>query len=90
MAPINVNSTRLNRTVHTARIDASALIDLANAAVAERLGLDMAVLSGAGRLTLESRTSTYQEGSLGTSKPCVEVKIIVTHPEGENEAPQPA
>lgn len=90
MQQLNINRTRLNRTVHTARIDAGALIDLANAAVAERLGLDMAALSGAGRLTLESRTSTYQEGSLGTAKPCVEVKIVVTHPEGENEAPRPA
>ena len=90
MAPVTVNSTRLNRTVHTARFDRDWMIDLANAAVAEQLGLDLAALSAAGLLTLKSRTSTYQDGSLGTAKPCIEVEIIVHHPEGENEAPRPA
>jgi len=79
MAPIRVNSTRLNQTVHRARIEAGALIDLANMVVADQLGLDLGALAGAGCLTLQSRTSTYQEGSLGTSKPCVEVEIIVCH-----------
>lgn len=88
MASINVSSTRLNQVVHRARIDAEALLALANSAVAERLQLDMAALAGSGRLVLKSRTSSYQEGSLGTSRPCVEVEIVVHYPEDEIEAPR--
>ena len=76
---MRVRSVRRNQTEHSARIDAGALIDLANKAVAEQLGLDLSALSGEGLLELGSFTSTYQEGSLSTSKPCVEVRIVVRH-----------
>lgn len=90
MPPIRVNSSRLNQTVHKARIEEPALIALAERAVAEQLGLDVGDLTMKGLVSFRSHTSTYQEGSLGTRKTCVEVEIVVHHPEREIDAPGPA
>lgn len=75
MHTIKINSVRQNRTVHTCRVDAEALVKLAREAVAAQLGLDI----GSPQLTVRAHTSTYQEGSLATSKPCVQVEIIEHH-----------
>lgn len=83
---ININSIRQNRTVHTCRVDADALVKLAREAVAKQLGLDIE----SAHLTVRASTSTYQEGSLATSKPCVQVEIIEHHGSEPEGAPRAA
>lgn len=72
---INVSSDRQNRTVHRAQVDEKELHRLVLHAVAGQLGL----VPDAANLTVRVYSTAYQEGSLGTSKPRIEVEIIEAH-----------
>lgn len=72
---IKVHSDRQNRTVHKAHVDEADLHRLALHAVASQLGL----VPGAANLSVQLHSATYQEGSLGTSKPRIVVEIIEAH-----------
>ena len=72
---IKVHSDRQNRTVHKAHVDEADLHRLALHAVAGQLGL----VPDAANLSVRVYSTTHQEGSLGTSKPRIEVEIIEAH-----------
>ena len=77
MSNIKINSARQNRTVHKARIEEKDLLALARQAVADQLGIDLE-LNG-GTVETSAYVSSYQEGSLGDRRTCIEVELIQRH-----------
>lgn len=75
MNGVRINSDKQHRTVHTARIDERALLALAVDYVAQQLGLDASAAS----VKIDARVGSYQEGSLGTRRTCIEVELIEDH-----------
>ncbi|MDA8521991.1 hypothetical protein [Acidovorax sp. NCPPB 4044] len=78
-ASIQVHSTRQNRTVHKATLDEPTLLKLARRAVAEHAGVNLDMETEGATVEVRAYVSSYQEGSLGTRKACVEVELIVHH-----------
>lgn len=81
MPELQIHSDRQNRTVHRATLDEPALLALASRLVAEQVGAEI----GRAGVTVRAYTSSYQEGSLGTSKTCIKVELTVEH-QGAQEA----
>ena len=83
MNGLRIDSNKQNRTIHKAYIDEPAMLALAVDHVARSLGLE----ASAENLRVRAYTSTYKEGSLGTSRTRIEVELIEDH-EPEIGAPE--
>ncbi|MPS35022.1 MAG: hypothetical protein E2593_06970 [Stenotrophomonas sp.] len=77
-----VRSERKNVTVHKAVFHEKDLHDL----VARTLGCSVGVPWRAPWVRVHIYSSTHQEGSLGTSKPCVHIELTVDHDKEPAEA----
>lgn len=75
MSGLRINSSKQNRTVHTASVDEPALLALVIDHVAQQLGLD----SSAANVRIKAYVTSYQEGSLGDRKARIEVELIESH-----------
>lgn len=68
---MKINTERQDRRVHKTTINEPELLTMVAKAVALQLGI---VLDTDG-ITYRAYTSSYQEGSLGTSKTCIVVEM---------------
>ena len=72
---INIRTERQDRTVHKARLLEPEIHRIVVEAIAAKLGVHLA---GDG-VSVRAYTGSHQEGSLGTSKPTVEVELVIDH-----------
>jgi len=80
-----VRSERKNVTVHKAVFHEKDLHDL----VARAVGCGVGVPWRAPWVHVHIYSSTHQEGSLGTSKPCVHIELTVDHDKEPDAARKP-
>lgn len=80
---MKINSTRQHHTIHLAHVDEPELLQLVTDAIAKQLGLDAC----AANVKTRAHTTSYSEGSLGSSKTRVVVEITEDHAEQVSAGP---